>query len=422
MTAMRTLRRTAVALTLLVTTFGVQAPADAAIRPVGAAGDMTRIQLVSTTVADGWRFEYYRNLAYPCSVSGYQTFTIATRVGQEPDAVQPLWVFMHGGGVGYFAPNGTPMPSAGQKVQESAQVQRANALSGELKGRIADDDAGFRMMAVSMCDHDIYAGPDIPDPNNPNRLPNGQARTVNGLFATKAAVQYAVGRFPTDDYFLYGGSAGSYGTWHVAWGLEQAGIPPTGLIADSGVMNIAWQQATFFLPECGRGEEASIEIPKRLHPDVINPANGPDRLIADGRLTTPVADVFSVGDRNQCGDMPIECPVGGETVTMGSVECNHEPVRRAIEAQGDASRSLSMDLCVRSDPPPAPACQTHVPSSKAGAVNTRAGWPADFNTVTRRLGPRPPRRRRRRAAGDRRRCHVVPRRRPDRLPGDPDRP
>ncbi|HEX7132909.1 MAG TPA: hypothetical protein VF228_10050, partial [Iamia sp.] len=351
---MRTLRRTVIALTLLVTTFGIQAPAEAAIRPVGAFGDMTRIELVSTTVADGWRFEYYRNLAYPCSIRGYQTFTIATRLGQEPDAVQPLWVFMHGGGVGYFTAAGRPMPSAGQKVEESAALQRGNALAGELKGRIADDPAGFRMMAVSMCDHDIYAGPDIPDPNNPNRLPNGQPRTVNGLFATKAAVQYALGRFPTDDYFLYGGSAGSFGTWPVAWGLEQMGIPPTGIVADSGVMNIAWQETTILSAECGRGEEASVEIPKRLHPDVINPANDPGRLIAQGRLTTPVADVFSVGDPGQCGEMPISCPVGSDTVTMGSVECMHEPVRRAIEAQGGASRSLSMDLCVRSQPAPAP--------------------------------------------------------------------
>ena len=44
--------------------------------------------------------------------------------------------------------------------------------------------------------------------------------------------------------------------------------------------------------------------------------------------------VFSVGDPGQCGEMPIECPVGGETIIMGSVECMHEPVRRAIEAAG----------------------------------------------------------------------------------------
>jgi hypothetical protein len=356
-------------------------PVSAAPKPVGAPGDMARIQLVSTTTQGGWRYEHYRNTAYPCSVSGYQTFTIATRVGTDPDAVAPLWVFMHGGGIGYFTPDGRPMPGTGQKVEETAELQRRNVLSGELKGRIADDPAGFRMMAVSMCDHDIYAGADVPDPNNPNRLPNGQPRTVNGLFATKAAVQYALGRYPTDDHFLYGGSAGSYGTYHVAWGLEEMGIAPTGIVADSGVMNIGWQEATFFLPECGRGEEASVEIPRRLHPDVIAPANNPDRLIADGRLTTPVADVFSVGDRGQCGEMPIECPVGGETITMGSVECMHEPLRRAIETQGSGSRSLSMDLCVRSDPPPAPACQTHVPSSKVGAVNTRAGWPADFVAV-----------------------------------------
>lgn len=354
----------------------------AAVEPVGAPGDTSWIQLVTAAVQDGWRFTTYRNLAYPCAISGYQTFTIGTRQGEDPDAVRPLWVFLHGGGVGWFSPDGTPRPSRGQKVEESPQLQRSNALDGTLKGLIGDHPAGFRMMAVSMCGHDIYAGPDVADPNNPNRLPDGAPRTVNGLFATKAAVQVALGLHPTDDLFLHGGSAGSYGSYTVGWGLEEMGITPAGIVADSGVMNIAWQPATILQPTdtCGRGEEAAIEIPERLHPDVTDPANGPDRLIADGRLTAPVIDVFSVGDRGQCGETPIDCTVGDETITLGSVECMHEPVRRAIEAQGDDSRSLSMDLCVRSDPPPAEACATHTPANKP-FPNTRAPWPADFQPV-----------------------------------------
>ena len=95
-----------------------------------------------------------------------------------------------------------------------------------------------------MCDHDLYAGGDEPDPNNPNTQPDGSPRTTNGLFATKAAIQFARAKYPTNKFFLHGTSAGSAGTFGVAWGLQQQGIPPAGLVADSGVVNQEWEVAT----------------------------------------------------------------------------------------------------------------------------------------------------------------------------------
>ena len=165
------------------------------------------------------------------------------------------------------------------------------------------------MLAVSMCNHDIYSGADVPDPNNPNTTPDGEPRTVNGLFATKAAIQYVLDRYPTGDHFLYGTSAGGFGTYSVGWGLERQGIPATGIVADSGVLNVAWQYAVKDDPVCGRGGEAEVELPRRLHPDVMAEGNNPDQLVADGRLTTPVLDVFSIGDPGQCGTKPIACPL-----------------------------------------------------------------------------------------------------------------
>ena len=111
---------------------------------------------------------------------------------------------------------------------------------------------------------------------------------------------------------------------------------------------------------------------------MVDPANEPADLVADGRLSVPALDVFSVGDASQCGTQPIACPVDGATVTLGSVECMHEPMRRAIAGQGPDSRSISVRLCVtpagESD-----TCAVHVPTNRGELVNTEPGWPADFN-------------------------------------------
>ena len=351
-------------------------------KPMDQPGNTSAITLIATTTQNGWVYETYRNTAYPCSISGHQTFTVATMVGQSPTVAKPLWVYMHGGGIGYFSPDGTPQPGAGQKTEENPATQVSNLTKG-LNGQIRSQPVGYRMLSVSMCNHDMYSGPDIRDPNNPNLTPEGEPRTVNGLFATKAAIQYVLDRYPTGDHFLYGTSAGAYGSYSVAWGLERQGIPATGLVADSGVLNMAWQETVKDDPDCGRGGEPEVEIPKRLHPDVIAEGNNPDQLVGDGRLTTPVLDLWSVGDPNQCGTKPIGCPLrDGTTATMGAVDCNHEPLRAAIAAQAPSSRSLSVRLCV--DPASAPGsgtCATHTPTSKPGLVNTDPAWPADYNSV-----------------------------------------
>jgi hypothetical protein len=359
---------------------GRSAPAAVAAAPIGSPGKTSQIRKVSSTTADGWRFDSYENPAYPCSVSGENTFTIATRLGVADDEVKPLWVFMHGGGVGYFAPGGKAMPNDGQKVEESAALQQRNALSGGLKEKVAAAPAGFRMMAVSMCNHDIYGGGDTVDPNNPNRDADGKLRTVNGLFATKAAVQYALTTRATDDFFLHGGSAGSFGSLHVGWALEEQGIAPAGIVADSGVLNQAWQLAVQPKPACGRTDEALTIVQQRLHPEVGTEANQPHHLVRDGRLTVPLLQVWSIGDAGQCGTDVIECPLpGGSTVSLGSVDCLHEPLRAAID-EVDDGRSANMRLCV-DNPNQAGTCDRHVPSQDPTNLNTIGPWPADYRTA-----------------------------------------
>ena len=57
--------------------------AAACVPPLSTPGDTASIQFVSTTNLNGWKYDYYRNNAYPCSVSGYQTFVIGTKIGSS---------------------------------------------------------------------------------------------------------------------------------------------------------------------------------------------------------------------------------------------------------------------------------------------------------------------------------------------------
>lgn len=340
--------------------------------PIGTPGDVSQIRLVSTSSGGGWTYRFYRNLAYPCSISGYHTFTVATRDSVPPGRTAPLWVYLHGGGVGWFDENGVPRPDAEQKVEETAARQRQSIeMEDVLTDRVLEAAPTARVLAVSMCNHDLYGGVGLPDPNHPSG-----GRTY-GLLSTKAAVQFATTAHPTDDYFLYGTSAGSYGSYHVAWGLQQQGLPPTALVADSGVWNRPWQEAKVTSPVCGRGEEAFDIIPRRMHPAITVGTNDPDQLVSSGRLRVPVLDVWTINDRGQCGTDPMPCPLrDGSTPTMGSVDCEHEPLRRAIAAQGADSRSDTMRLCVTA--PGGLECARHVPTKQANGVNTLAGEPADF--------------------------------------------
>jgi hypothetical protein len=340
-------------------------------------GRVDLIELVGSTTVDGWRYDHYRNRAYPCAISGFPSFVIGTRVGSDPNATRPLHVKMHGGGVGYFDATGTPVPSTHKREESRASL--IDTIDDGLMARVMDAPEGFRVMSVSMCSHDLYAGANTPDPNNPNLTPDGQPRTTNGFLATTAAIHFATGRFPTDDFFLHGGSAGSAGTFHVAWGLQLQNLPPAGIVADSGILNQLYELAQIEQGlDCARTADAVAIVPQRFHHDIADAANQPHLLVAEGRLTVPVLHVWNHGDPNVCGFDPITCPVpGGTTVAMGSADCAHEPMRRAIAAQGPTSRSANLAVCV-DDPTRPLTCDKHVVSN-APLVNTDPAVPADYN-------------------------------------------
>ncbi len=49
------------------------------------------------------------------------------------------------------------------------------------------------------------------------------------------------------------------------------------------------------------------EIEARIHPDLGNIANETDKLVADGRLTVPIVQVWSHGDPWGDGANPMVC-------------------------------------------------------------------------------------------------------------------
>src|SRR4051794_1250308 len=114
---------------------------------LSVAGSTDQVQAAGSTEVDGWHYDFFRNLSYPCSISGYQTFAIGTKIGSSNTATKPLWVKMRGGGYGYFDDAGTPQPSAGLMKEESL----ATLLSFDTPGLMATVKAGpegFRVLLV----------------------------------------------------------------------------------------------------------------------------------------------------------------------------------------------------------------------------------------------------------------------------------
>lgn len=334
-------------------------------------GDTSQVVLVSETDANGWHYQYFENRAYPCSISGYQTFVLGTKHGSDDNATAPLWVFMHGGGVGHFDADGNPQrPSF---MDQETRSQLMSKLDSGLIGRLADEPGvPYRKLAVSYCSHDLYAGTNTPDVNNPD-----PTRPTNGVLATNAAIRYATSNYSTNDFFLHGGSAGSGGTFHNAWALQRQGLAPAGIVADSGVLNFAFEQVQQQIgSSCARGEEEGMLIIDRWDPEVADPNNQPHLLVSSGRLTVPIMQVWSLADKNPCGADPTPCPTAdGGTVQMNAADCQHELLRSAIEDLGPSSQSLNMRLCVDDPSEPAP-CDKHVSTNING---TSTVGPADYN-------------------------------------------
>jgi hypothetical protein len=352
---------------------------------INLPGSTAQITLVSTTTVAGWSFAYYQNAAYPCSISGYQTFTIGTKVGSSASARSPLWVFMHGGGVGFFDASGTPQPDSTQMSQEPAVNQRSNLLTTSLMSRVRTDPLGYRLLAVSYCNRDVYSGTGQNDPNNPNLLADGSVRTTDGLQATKAAIQFTQTTFPTAATILHGASAGSAGAYYVAYALQLQGIPPAGVVADASVINTEADNAAYAQGACTKGDfspTGQAAVAARVDPFITDPANEVDKLVTAGSLTVPLLNIWNLHDVNTCGSHNMNCPLrNGTTETLSVTDCEHQPLAAAISTEGPSTTSENLPLCVSTAGHPG-ACDKHqVTVDSAGLTNTDPSSPPDYYTT-----------------------------------------
>ncbi len=76
-------------------------------------------------------------------------------VGSSPTASAPLFVWMHGGGIGYFDATGKPQPDTQQMTEQAANTLQGGLTNAGLLTSIRNDPVGFRVLAVSCCDRDL---------------------------------------------------------------------------------------------------------------------------------------------------------------------------------------------------------------------------------------------------------------------------
>ena len=154
-----------------------------------------------------------------------------------------------------------------------------------------------------------------------------------------------------------------------------------GLIADAGVANQQFEadQNAQAAP-CARGDTALAAIKARIHPELTNVENQPDRLIARRDLTAPAFNVYSRDDHNSCGETQMSCTLpDGTHQTLGAMVCKMLPMDRAIAALPANAHSRVMQLCVHADGEPEGTCGRHTVTGSSTVPTTDPRYPADYN-------------------------------------------
>ena len=158
----------------------------------------------------GWKYDYYRNTAYPVRVSGYQTF-VDRHQGRLVDTTAPrrCGCSCTAAASGYFDADGkAACPSTGpedRRARDLARRQRPRRAAGCWPVR--DDAAGFRTRRgvvlqprhLRRCEH-------APTRTTRTGRPTASPAPTNGVLATKAAVQFAQSSYPTTKTFLTAGA------------------------------------------------------------------------------------------------------------------------------------------------------------------------------------------------------------------------
>lgn len=334
-------------------------PATATGTDTGAAGGAyTRIAATPTPPystgqirrTEQWRqtlsgveylFTGYENPAYECGRTGVFTFTVVERADRRGQPA-PLWVRLHGGGVGYYLPGGVYLGGEQHNDEESARslgdtVLRDIGTDGAkdtIVGRRVRE--GARVVATAMCDHDVRSGLGQPYPNNPHH-----ADTVDGALADMAAADaVATGAAgvpvrPTTQVFLIGGSAGGYGAWTIAHNLAARGVRLTGAIADAGLMStrqIPLHEARL-TPQTRDPRWFWQDQAVKIGPYGLQPALAPERVLATG-FAVPFLDVYMDGDGQCAGQYPA-IPAAVQAGYANNCRWSHGAVREVTGPRGD---------------------------------------------------------------------------------------
>ena len=300
---------------------------------------------------DSWKLEFYRNKAYRCGLSGNYTFLVV-EPRNAPGSKAPLWVFLHGGGLGYFDKGGVyqtlkfqdkdtwnheaPLKTL-RKINPNAPVIRnGKAVDNTLTRRLKE---GYRILVVSYGDHDLYSGVGTPYPNNP------KGGEVNGLQASMSAVEYTVANYPTTHVFAHGTSAGSIGAYSLGFAFAQEGIKFTGVVMDSGIVTPRHEPIIErFAGKQGYPKSAGVKaegIVEKIGVMVDkNLPFYPEAAVKAGFRAVPMLVIAGETDRFFGGSMPPipEAKASG----LSNSHWTHDGLRQAIKEQEDSPHQVLM--------------------------------------------------------------------------------
>ena len=298
-----------------------------------------------------WEVDFYRNPAYSCGLSGSYTFLVMNPA-DDPNAEAPLLVYLHGGGTGYYDDQGVYITVVNQTEDTFNHEETFDDLwDAQVLRRVVDDNGqlldstltrrieeGYRLLVVSMCDHDLFSGLGTPYPNNPGR-------EVNGLQATLAALDYTVANYSTTHVFGYGTSAGSPGVYSLASSLATEGNPLTGMVADSYIVTprlLPGYDAFSGQPGYPFGsdyDEQGVTDKVGFFADLSVPVY-PEARVNDGFADVPM--LFIAGDDDPfCGGNQLPL---AEAVADGMSNCNwlFDGLRQAVAGQPNSPHQVNV--------------------------------------------------------------------------------
>ncbi len=328
------------------------------------AGSITLEDTRTETVGGSeFRFDYFRNSARDCAESGDFTFLVV-EPADGPDTEAPLWVYLHGGGVGHYLPDGSYVGPTGNLTEASFDDLLLGRLGSNVRrpdGSIKDStitrrmSEGWRILVPSMCDHDLHSGEGTAYPDNPNHGPDGT--TVDGLLANTDALEHVVGERPTTNVFLHGTSAGSVGAFSLAYTLHQDGITLNGAVLDSYIITPRLETLldAGVLPQqqdVGFDYQAVVDKVGRFAD--ITLGFYPEAVVADGFDAVPLLDVVGTADPTCAGQLPA---VAGIEPFTNNCRYVHGGLADAIAGQADTPH----DVLVLEG-------AGHVPTKGGGAV------------------------------------------------------